>query len=247
MLNIIRLIKNKEKYKELDEKFKAIGITITGWEYLKPSVWQDICYALCDLFKKYNFIPFRYLKKIIVLTESTYISQRRLYENCEYNYDDIPIAETSLLLDEELDNYYNLYHTIIFLNSTYLNKINKYLKVIKEPENKIKFVIAHEFGHIIDFYLSITSRLSKYCDSINYNSYKVLTSRFDFSKEIIDPIIIKKYGQLKYELAENDIGSFNNMNNAEFFAESIALNYCEINTSLSEEINLKFEKISKGS
>ena len=73
MLNIIRLIKNKEKYNCLDEKFKAIGITVSGFEYLKPSVWQDIYDALIELAKKYQEIKIGYIYKLSALRKREYL------------------------------------------------------------------------------------------------------------------------------------------------------------------------------
>ena len=242
MLNIIRFIKNKEKYNGLDEKFKAIGIMVSGFEYMKPSVWQDIYAVLCDLLKKYSFIPVGYLNEIRAIPKNRYI-QFTMLENDKDAYKNIPILETSLLPKDNEKLNYKISNVVIYINANYMRNIKKHLKAIIEPKNKVKYVIAHEFGHIIDFYLSVVMRFKDLNININYNHYKYVLSNFLFSKDIVDYVLLNNHWT--YEDAALQMKYLDPINSTEIFAETIALEYNQTHIELSYKVYNYFLNVRK--
>ena len=235
MLNIIRLIKNKEKYNCLDEKFKAIGITVSGFEYLKPSVWQDIYDALIELAKKYQEIKIGYIYKLSALRKREYLLESNGADS---------IAFTSFI---PIENQYGRYYTTnlqIVLNANYVRNIEKELKTIFNPKNKVKFLIAHEFGHVLDIYYS--------SEFVNLNTEENSLIIFKFlsnmksSKTIINNVLKNKYNKIEYDkqIVESGTGLTINSDDemySEPFAECIALDFCNINTEFSEYIVNEFK------
>ena len=237
MLNIIRFIKNKKKYKNLDESFKTIGITVSGFKYLKPSVWQDIYDALIDLIKKHPEIKFKYIYKLSALRKYEYLIESNGVDS---------IAFTSFV---PIENQYGRYYTTnvqIVLNANYVRNIEKELKTIGNPENKVKFLIAHEFGHVLDIYYS-----SKFVNlNIEENSliiFKFLNN-MELSKKIINNVLKNKYNKTEYDKQIIKIGTGLIINSEdemynEPFAECIALDFCDINTKFSGYVINEFERI----
>ena len=242
MLNIIRFIKNKEKYKNLDERFKTIGITVSGFKYLKPSVWQDIYDALNDLLKKYSFVPVGYLSEIRAIPKNRYIQFTTL-KNDNESHKNIPILETSLLPEDNEKLNYKINNVAIYINANYMRNVKKHLKAVIEPKNKTKYAIAHEFGHIIDFYLSIVMRFKDLTININYNHYKYVLSNFLFSKNIVDPVLLKNHW--KYKDAAVQMKYLDPINSTEVFAETIALEYNQTHIELSNEVYNYFLNVIK--
>lgn len=243
MLNIIRFIKNKEKYNCLDKKFKAIGITVSRFEYLKPSVWQDIYDTLGDLFKKYSFIPVGYLSEIKAIPKNKYIQATKI-EIDKKSSKNIAILETSLLPENDEKLNYKTNNVIIYINANYIRHIKRNLKAVKKPKNRVKYVIAHEFGHIIDFYFSITLKFKDSNIMINYNHYKYMLSNFSFSRGIVDPVLLKN--KLTYEDVALQMKYLDPISSTEFFAETIALEYNQSHIKLSKWIYDSFLNIKKG-
>lgn len=241
MLNIIRFIKNKKKYKNLDESFKTIGITVSGFEYLKPSVWQDIYDILTNLFKQYFFIPIGYLKEIRVYSKKEYFNltfPKDLLKPKQNN----TILETSLLPVDSDNLKYYVNYSIIIINANYIRNLKKYLKAIVKPKNRVKYVIIHEFGHIIDFYFSITSKFK--CDQINYMTYNAALCNLKLSKQIVDPILIKynyNYDETALKMGNKDLNT-----SSEILAETIALNNEGFKMDLSDQIYISFLNQIKG-
>lgn len=226
MLNIIRFIKNKEKYNCLDEKFKTIGITVSGFEYLKPSVWQDIYDTLCDLYERYNFIPSGYLIKIKALNTYDYLKEISYIEDEYLKMKSNTIASTMFIQDKDWINRFFPNKTQIVLNVKLIKHIKKYLTPIEIPQNYIKFLIAHEFGHIIDFYLSgIEEKLYFGNDSIDNITYKNFIEHLCFSETIIKRAIFVMYHTEDLNVIKKEVGDLNQYNEGEIFAELIALSY----------------------
>lgn len=235
MLNIIRFIKNKEKHDVLNKKFKAIGITVSGFEYLKPNVWQDIYNTLCDLYERYDFMPLGYLSEIRAYPKRTYFDYT-LPEEIEKPEENDILMETNLLPKENNNLNYCTKHTIVIINADYIKNVNKYFKAIIEPENKVKYIITHEFGHIIDFYFSITLRYSG--NEVNFIGYKALLKELRFSKQIVEQIL----SELNYSCEEVEIkmGECGIKSNTEILAETIALNDEGFKMDLTDKIYISF-------
>lgn len=216
---------------------------MSGFEYLKPSVWQDIYNALYSLMQLYQEIKPGYISKISCLSNGEFIKRISIKENDEDEPNTV-IAFTDFVLDSNYTNVYYQHHIEIIINESCTKRIKKFLKPINKPKNLIHFLIAHEFGHVLEiFYQSKKLELEKQEIPFNYIQYNNFMDDLSFSKSIVDEATYKRFLTYDIKVGKIEIGNLKPYNQSEILAEAVALDYCKINTKYSflivNELNKK--------
>lgn len=190
------------------------------------------------MYDLYPEIDIGFLRTLNVMDEKNYVKERGQ-----------TIASTSFIESKVLGyGFYNISTGLeLMINSDLfddLDLLNSNLKIINETNQKIDFVISHEFGHIIDIFWSLKEmdwRNQKYITAQTISNF---LNNLNFSDCIVERAFLKRYKQ--YEIDINDIVKeigINAINDKqEIFAESIALGYCNINSPLSLTIIKEYNK-----
>ena len=235
------IFKRIQKGWKLRGKFRKLGIKIYGMYWLPIDEWNIIYQTINELFIKYPEANSGSIKWIRVEPKRYFVSA---------GLPNSDLAAAGFHRNRFLSQIVNAYEEIgIVINKDEFRNIEVYERILDKKVTHnifIRFIITHEFGHLIDLIISGYKKESR-----RYVDADLLSGKYgrQVSEKIVNSSVRKCYGTLDIqdEILEKEIGSDVENNNGEIFAESVALEYCGLGTTLSNMIIREYYQYLKDS
>lgn len=226
-MNLNKNLNNE--YLDIYKRFITLGIKITGIRFLPVDCYEKIYKCLVTCHKEFPKTPISYLKEIRVVKSMPHNHKNVIASTKLYGFFDLlfPSKGTYMVLDAS-----------IFSDETVLRKS---LWNITKTNQLIEFVIAHEFGHVVDFWHSFGSYDKICCSNIEKTSL-LLASDVIVNKAFVN---IPNCKEISLQYIIEQIGEDAAEDTQEIFAEAFALHYCGIDSELSMQIIDEYRKFTK--
>lgn len=236
MLNLLKIIFKKadvgkkehlsDEYLDVIRKFGELGIKIKECKELSIETWNQIYLTIESLYKKYSEIPIGYIKEIN-LSKNDGIAEAHLFCDKQYIYD----TKQGICLSLN-KNYFMDFALFGIKRKTTNFNVN--------DNEIIPFIIAHEFGHVIDIYHSLKDPCYQNKRFLSGDDLIILLETLPYSKKILEEALRNAYPELKrmnYEgFLSETISSNASQDFGEAFAEIIALNFLNKENRLIKEV-----------
>lgn len=172
-----------DEYLEIIRKFGELGIRIQNITEMRVNIWAEIYNYIYRLYNLYPELPIGFLKSIDL--QNTF-----------------SIGNTDFCKNE--DGTYNTKVGVrISLNKKYLLEENAFIKKIETtktlltPADSIKFIIAHEFGHVIDIYRTILDNEYVLSYQVSHEEILAFFNTINYSERIVLKVIEENFPDIK--------------------------------------------------
>ena len=215
-----------DEYLEIVRKFGELGIRIQDITEIPVKIWTEIYNYIDRLYNLYPELPTGFLKLIDLQNAFS-------------------IGNTDFCKNE--DGTYNTKAGVkISLNKKYLLEENTFIKKIETtktlltPADSIKFIIAHEFGHVIDIYKTISEKGYVLSSQVSHEEIFAFFNTINYSDRIVLKVIEENFPDIKKHnyagFLSEKMGYTASSSFAETFAEAIAFNFVGTDNDIAKLI-----------
>lgn len=229
---MFKFILSNHKEEKIKKKFQDIGIKLKEFKKIPKKEWESIYKIIKCLMELYPEIPTGFLNEIIIVS----CENEPKYACTKPN--NICYAEKNSKLGINLYLNEHIFKASEKLFSLSVDSFDLIFPYTKE------MVIAHEYAHIIEFFMCFKRRELLNKTVIKENEYfDIMSDTYDMER-ICKPIMLKYLEKaniiskdvIVYSFIGEFLGSYASKSYSEAFAEAMAQVYGNINNPLALEI-----------